>query len=316
MSSLSAGPWHIEVNDDHLDSSYVGLRDFLQSINDPTGQGGGDVHVRLELTTGNSAAHIFVNSDQASIRLRLPLAPVANMHVACIALLQAAFRGLALLTDDPALVLMHGSAVTARNSRTGIAVIDGGTGAGKTSLGLALAELGYSLITDEFLVCEARADQLVAFSQPNLPWHIRSDMASHLSISNNKAGLQTFPQLTSARKVVPIKVLVIPDWSLPASTCVIDPRTPPESCVTDHLNKFADPSLDHVSLFTQNPDSLTISGGPYRLRELLDHRIAAMRYSMLKAAASFTLLRVGIGLPSQINLAARAVSTRLGDVAP
>lgn len=313
MTSLSAGRWHVEINADNLGRSYAELGNFLRSINEPARQGG-DAHCRLELTSGYSSASTFIDSDRNSISLRLPLAPVANMQVASIALLQAAFRGLALLTDDPALVLLHGGAVATRDSRIGIGVIDGGTGAGKTSLGLALAELGYSLITDEFLICEAKADRLVAFSQPNLPWHIRSDMAPHLAIGDNKPGLQAFSRLTSAHKVVPIKVLVIPDWSLPVPTCIIDPGNPPESCVADHLKKFADPSLDHVSLFAQNPDSLTASGGSYRLRKIIEHRIATMKYSLLKSAASFTLLRVGIGSPSEINLAAQAVSTRLDDV--
>lgn len=313
MTSLSAGHWHIEINDDDLDSSYAELGDFLQSINEPTRQGV-DVHCRLELTTRRSSAHTFVDSDQNSISLRLPLAPVANMHVARIALLQAAFRGLALLTDDPALVLLHGSAVATHDSRIGIGVIDGGTGAGKTSLGLALAELGYSLVTDEFLACEAKIDHLVAFSQPNLPWHIRSDMAPYLSVSDNRPGLRAFPQLASAYDVVPIRVLVIPDWSLSVPTCVVDPGKPPESCLTDHLEKFADPRLDHVSLFAQNSDSLTVSGGSYRLHKLLEQRIATMKYSMLRIAASFTLLRVGIGPPSEIGLAAQAVATHLDNI--
>ncbi len=312
MISLGAGQWFIEINGDELDNSYVELGNFLQSINEPVRENR-DVHLRLELTTSHSPAHTFVDSDQNSVSLRLPLSPVADMQVARIALLQAAFRGLALLTDDPALVLLHGSAVATRDSRIGIGIIDGATGVGKTSLSLALAELGYRLITDEFLACEARIDHLVAFSQPNLPWHIRPDMARYLSISNNTPGLRTFPQLISASHDIPIKVLVIPDWSLSVSTCVVDPGRLPESCLTDHLRKFADPNLDHVSLFTENPDSLTIKGSD-GLYALLEHRIAAMRYSMLRIAASFTLLRVGIGLPSEIGRAAQAVAAHLDNL--
>jgi hypothetical protein len=310
MTSLSAGRWHVEINDDRLGSPYAELGDFLQSVNEPAHQAS-EADFRLELTTGYSA-HTFVDPYQKSITLRLPLAPAASMHVACIAMLQAAFRGLALLADDPALVLLHGGAVATRDSRTGIAVIDGGTGAGKTSLGVALAELGYLLVADEFLVCEARGDQLDAFSQPNLPWHIRPDMAPYLPLSDSRPGLRTFPQLASA-DVVPIRVLVIPDWSLPVPTCLVDSGKPPEGCLTDHLAKFADPSLDHVSLFTQNPGSLTASGGSHELHALLEHRIAMMRHSLLSASASLTLLRVGIGPPSEIGLAAQAVAAYLDD---
>ena len=311
VSSLSAGPWHIKINDDQLDSSYTELEGFLQSLNELSCRNDSDTHCQVLLTTANSKAHTFVDSDQSLIYLQLPLAPVANMHVARIALLQAAFRGLALLVDDPALVLLHGSAVAARDSQMGIGVIDGGAGAGKTSLSLALTGLGYSLITDEFLVCEAKNDHLVTFSQPNLPWHIRPDMAPHLSIKGNKPGLHALPQLTAARKDIPIRVLVIPDWSIPVTTCVIEPGKPPESCVSDHLRKFADPSLDHVSLFDRNSDSLAVSVGSYRFRRLLEHRINTMKHSLFGAASSLTLLRVGIGSPSEINLAAQAVSNRL-----
>lgn len=314
MISLGAGHWLIEIDGDDLDDSYVELGKFLQSINEPVRENR-DVHFRLGLTAGHGPAHIFVDSDQNSVILRLPLSPIADMHVARIALLQAAFRGFALLTDDPALVLLHGSAVATRDSRIGIGIIDGATGAGKTSLSLALAELGYPLITDEFLTCEAKTDHLAAFSQPNLPWHIRPDMAPHLSISENKPGLRAFPQLTSPYKDIPIRVLVIPDWSLSVSTCVVDPGRAPDSCLTDHLKKFADPSLDHVSIFTQNRDSLTIRKG-YGLHALLEHRIAAMRYTMLRIAKSFTLLRVGIGSPNEVSLAAQAVATHLDNLSP
>jgi hypothetical protein len=252
-----------------------------------------------------------LDPDRKCIRMHLPLAPPADLYVACIAVLQAAFRGLALLSDDPSLVLLHGSAVATQDARSGVAVVDGGTGGGKTSLSLALAERGYLLVNDEFLVCETRAGQLAAFCQPKLPWHIRVDMAPHLALNGHRPGCHAFPQWTAAADTVPIKVLVIPDWSLPVGTCTVEHGQLPGTCIADHLTKFANPHLDHVSLFASHASAMTVTADAC-LQTLVEQRISDMQRSLQDAALSLRLLRVGIGAPAEVGLAAEAVLTCLG----
>lgn len=312
---LKVGSWSIEIDGDRLGAAYRELGEFLESISEPEPRTAA-TSCQLQLLAAFDPAGIFIDYDERSIYLRLPLAPMAKTSVACIAILQAAFRGLALLTDDPALVLLHGSAVATHDSRIGIGIVDGGYGAGKTSLSLALAELGYSLVIDEFLACEARNDSLFAYSQPRLPWHIRQDMAPCLSVNHNRAGLQVFPRLASAELITPIKVLVMPDWSLPVGTCVAENGGPPDCCITDHLNKFFDPILDHVSLYAKSPAPLAASRSAGWLNEHVRHRIAEMKSAMGRVSKSQTLLRVGIGPPAAIGLAARAVAERLHEIFP
>lgn len=309
MGVLTAGRWRITIDGTHLDRTYWALNAFLRTVSQHAGpDNGADCHI--ELLADERPARAVLDADRKYIQVHLPLTPAADLQVACIAVLQAAFRGLALLNNDSSLVLLHGSAVATPDARSGIAVIDGGTGAGKTSLSLALAERGCLLVNDEFLVCETRAGQLTAFCQPKLPWHIRTDMAPHLAVGGHRPGFHPFPQQTAAAGTVPIKVLVIPDWSLPVGTCTVQHGQPPDTCVSDHLKKFANPCLDHVSLFAAQPGTVTMTEDAC-LPTLVEQRIAAMQRSLRRAALSVRLVRVGIGAPAEVGLAAEAVMTYL-----
>lgn len=309
MSILAAGRWRITIDDEHLDPAYSGLRAFLRSVSAPRSRDiSTDWHV--ELLAEDRRARAVLDPGGKRLWMYLPLSPAADLQIACIAVLQAAFRGLALVSDDPALVLLHASAVTTPGARTGVAVIDGGAGAGKTSLSLALAERGCLLVNDEFLACEAGDSQLSAFCQPKLPWHIRPDMASHLALSGNRHGLRAFPDRTAAVDAVPVRVLAMPDWTLPAGACVVDHGQLPDACIADHLRKFADPCLDHVSIFAPRHASVTVTGGMC-LDQLVEQRTAAMRRSLQRLRPWVRLLRVGIGAPHEIGLAAAAVMASL-----
>jgi hypothetical protein len=304
MGVLTAGRWRVTIDGTRLDRAYGALDAFLRTVSQHPGRDdGADCHI--ELLAGECPARAVVDPGRKHIRMHLPLAPAADLQVACIAVLQAAFRGLALLSADPSLVLLHGSAVAAPYARGGIAVIDGGTGAGKTSLSLALAERGCLLINDEFLLCESSTGQLTAFCQPKLPWHIRADMAPHLAVGGHRPGFYPFPHRTAAG-AVPLKALVIPDWSLPAGTYTIQHGQPPDTCVADHLQKFASPRLDHVSLYSGQPGAVTATEDAC-LNTLVEQRIAAMRRSLQGAASSLRLVRAGIGAPAEVGLAAEAV---------
>lgn len=308
MGVLTVGRWRITIDGTHLDRTYWALDAFLHAVSQHAGRDdGADCHI--ELLADERPACTVLDPSRKHIRMHLPLTPAADLQIACIAVLQAAFRGLALLSGDSSLVLLHASAVATQDARSGVAVIDGGTGAGKTSLSLALAERGCLLVNDEFLVCETGAGQLTAFCQPELPWHIRADMAPFLAVTGHRHGFHAFPQRTAVG-AVPIKVLVIPDWSLPVSSCTVERGLLPNTCVSDHLMKFANPCLDHVSLFAAQPNAVTVTDDAC-LHTLVEQRIAVMQRSLQGASSSLRLLRVGMGAPAEVGLAAEAVMTYL-----
>jgi hypothetical protein len=224
-----------------------------------------------------------------------------------IGILQAAARCLALVVDHRACALLHGSAATGPSGR-GVAVLDGGTGGGKTSLALALAAAGGQLVVDEFLLATITPAGLTMSPSVCLPWHVRSDMAPVLTPDAVATRLHLpddLPFETSAAGDVPITAILVPDLDRRAGEVVpVEPRQVRRllrPAVCDHRAKLLDPRLDHVSLFSA-PQQITISPGVPPAtgdRATGDERVLGL----LAAIPTFV---VGLGRPDDLAGAARA----------
>lgn len=255
----------------------------------------------LRVTDGDRAELLI---DRAAGVVSLALPPTSDsraMHTSQIAILQAAARCLTLFTPDYRSALLHASAVRFGDG-SAVAVLDGGLGQGKTSLALALAQTGCAVLVDEFCFATLSEEVVMVAPTPDLPWHVRPDMAPYLTPDDPCRRLR-FPDndvdLTSARQVR-LAMSLIPDQTLKAGVAIevdtADLDTLLRPAVTDHRAKLVDPRLDHVSLFG-SPDQVRVSSG----RRLIDDPSArAWPAAMVRALREVATYRVGIGEPSDI----------------
>jgi hypothetical protein len=259
----------------------------------------------LSVLTGPTPG-LTVDHDRrhATLTVRTPGDDRAGDDHIAIGLLQAAARCLAIL-EGPGGALVHGGAVRWPHNGPGIAVIDGHQGQGKTSLALALAVVRAHLVADEFLFITACAGKLVTWPAARLPWHIRPDMARHLTSDPACAstlrfaaelGLATSP----ADQPVTIEVVLVPDATLPAGTArrvrQDDAMDLLEPAVTDHRAKLADATLDHVSVFDSPDQVRSVDGRPLSPVE----RPTEGEARVLDRLAQLPVHRVGIGRPADI----------------
>lgn len=226
-----------------------------------------------------------------------------------IGILQAAARCLALVDDDRQHVLLHGSAI-ARPDGGGVAILDGGTGAGKTSLALALAATGGQLVVDEFLFATSIPNRLTVSGAPQLPWHVRADMAPVLTPNAPHTRLHFPDDLPHARVAdsdVTVTAIFVPDLGRPPGAVIpVEPRHLRRllrPAVHDHRAKLLDPRLDHVSLFTSPQQLTTPFGVPLADR----HGSRPDRDDwVLNGLAEIPTYLVGLGRPDDLASVARA----------
>lgn len=269
----------------------------------------------LRVTDGERAELLI---DVAAGVVSLALPPTSDsraMHTSQIAILQAAARCLTLFTPNHRSAMLHGSAVRLGDG-SAVAVLDGGLGQGKTSLALALAQTGCAVLVDEFCLATVTDNAVVVAPTPDLPWHVRPDMAPYLTPDDPCRRLRfpdNDPHLASGRHVQ-LVVSLIPDQTQKAGVTIavgaadIDTLLGP--ALTDHRAKLVDPRLDHVSLFG-SPDQVRVSSG----RRLIDDPSARVWPSaMVRALREVPTYRVGIGDPNDIWLSTEA-SRRVMEVA-
>lgn len=244
----------------------------------------------------------------AGDRARLTIASgrlAAPDSVLQIAVLQAAARCLSLRTAATGAVLLHGSAVTTLADNGAVAVLDGGRGQGKTSLAVGLAQMGGSLIVDEFLFADVRHGLLEVSPAPFLPWHLRDDMRPRLLPNGTRASLlfpEDMPQPHCARSASELRAVLVPDMASPAGHSeLLAPdvaRRHLQHAVTDHRAKLVDPRLDHVSIFTSARQITTASGSPLGSHY---HRLSNYDSHTLNALCQLPVFLVGIGEPAAIR---------------
>lgn len=269
----------------------------------------------LQVTDGERAGLLI---DFATRVVSLALPPTSDsraLHTSQIAILQAAARCLTLFTPNRCSALLHGSAVRLGDG-SAVAVLDGGLGQGKTSLALALAQTGCAVLVDEFCLATVINDAVVVAPTPDLPWHVRPDMAPYLTPHDPCRRLR-FPDndaCLAPGRHLRLAVSLIPDRTLKAGATVavdaadIDALLGP--AVTDHRAKLVDPRLDHVSLFG-SPDQVRVSSGG---RLIDDHSARVWPSAMVRALSDVPTYRVGIGEPNDIWLSTEA-SRRVMEVA-
>jgi hypothetical protein len=176
---------------------------------------------------------------------------------------------------------------------------------------------GGRLLADEFTYLRHDHGLNVVFPAPRLPWHIRTDMAPHLTPEHPDTRLLFPSELqTSVRcadQAAELVAVLIPDMSQPAGTVtsaatasVIDGCLRP--AVTDHRAKLLDPGLDHVSLFTSLDQVTTPDGTPLAQVSLGSDRRAM---HALLAMNDLPLFLVGIGAPAAIEVSVSAVRDAL-----
>jgi hypothetical protein len=264
----------------------------------------------LRVAAGTRAALVMDEGSRVA-SLTLPATRLTGPADPClhIGILQAAARCLALVDDGRRHVLLHGSAM-ARPDGGGVAVLDGGTGAGKTSLALALAAADGELVVDEFLFATSIANRLTVSGAPQLPWHVRADMAPVLTPDALHKRLQFPEDLSHARVAdgnVTVTAIFVPDLGRPPGAVVpVEPRHLRRllrPAVRDHRAKLLDPRLDHVSLFTSPQQVTTPSGVPLADR----HGSSPDRDDwVLSQMADIPTYLVGLGRPDDLAGVARA----------
>jgi hypothetical protein len=315
MRLLRIGEFTVEVRLDSIVTDSV--RDFVARITcDVTHPGG--TH-RLTVTTGDPARLVL---DPVGKAMTLALPVVRGRYEQAtveIGLLQAATRGVAFIetaTPHSGLVtaLLHGGAV-AKSCGGAVAVLDGGLGQGKTSLTMGLAARSGQLIVDEFTFATLTGSRLIVLAAPQLPWHVRPDMASHL-LPAPARGRLLFPAdlrsiATTTADAVPLRMILIPDRGLRAGRTVPAPpsqaRRLLRSAVTDHLRKLADPSLDHVSIFRSAAQVTTTDGAPLGTTSQDPDGV-------LDALLAVPVIRVGIGAPADLPLSVTAAGDRIAEL--
>jgi hypothetical protein len=293
--------------------SWPALDGFLHRAT--TGMPGTLPHFTLHIVAGSDAA-LVVDDRSRSVTLTVPAArlhgpPDPSLH---IGVLQAAARCLALVDRGEGCALLHGSAVDTP-AAGGVAVLDGGAGAGKTSLALAVAAAGGHLLVDEFLLADTSARELTVAPSPRLPWHVRADMAPWLTPNRPSARLHHPDdlQLASTRPgEVPIAAILVPDPSRqPGEAIAVEPldrRTLLRPAVHDHRSKLLDPRLDHVSLFSSPGQILSATGGVLAARHRRDDTGRALDH-----LAGIPTFLIGLGRPDEIGIAARTSLAVLHD---
>lgn len=266
-----------------------------------------DATATLRVVEGEEA-HLLVDKAAFEVVLTVPAKATVPSYVIAIGVLQAAARCLASLTASERTLLLHGSAV--RNPTGGaIAIVDGGRGAGKTSLAIGLSRLSYELMVDEFLFVDLTAKGILVTPARYLPWHVRDDMA-HLVPEHRNVRLlypqQIRPMIESSKPAI-LEATLVPDQSLPSGVAErIDSNQISDALVaaaTDHLMKLVDPSLDHVSIF-QGAQAVRSTSGPLVNQQGV---INTPPVAALAALAAVPAWRVGIGGPAEIMRSVRAV---------
>lgn len=275
-----------------------GLDEFLDRISDYDARGA--VTHRMAVRCGNQP-RLVLDDHGRTITLSLPAGscdPTVRIGV-----LQALVRGLAYLQRSTRhLALLHGSALTAGDAA--VAVLDGGLGQGKTSLALGLARRHGRLLVDEFAFARTRPGRVVLSAAPTLPWHVRVDMAPYVTPTSVPEPLLHGQQLravagTSTREA-PLRLILVPDRSTaPGLTIPVEPDHVAHllrHAVADHLNKLANPRLDHVSIFTTTGQITDGSGQALAGRDI----DTTGRDTVLHMLVAIPTYRVGIGAPADL----------------
>ncbi|MFV2103682.1 hypothetical protein [Micromonospora sp. LOL_024] len=295
----------------HLDATAV-RQPHLQRFIDRISIDGVPTPVRYQMRiVEGEQAELLVDEQTGSVSLVVPSMTTVSPTVLEIAILQAGARCLALLGAADGRVLLHGSAVTGTNDGRAVAVLDGGLGQGKTSLALGLAKTGFVLLVDEFTFATCDREEIVVGPAPRLPWHVRGDMAPHLVPERPDVRLLFPDQLASvgtAKTTARLALIVVPDSGIPAGKLEqVDPAQVGvllTSAVTDHVAKLIDPSLDHVSIFSDPSQVRFASGSP-----LLSCRaqLCTPPRTVLDRLSRVLTFRVGIGSPADIASSVEAV---------
>ncbi|MEU5945939.1 hypothetical protein ABZ793_10300 [Micromonospora sp. NPDC047465] len=257
---------------------------------------------------GGHRTRLTVDVGKGEVLLELAADLAGDPATLEIGVLQAAARSMAVMGDgEPA--LLHGSAVTADGGRSAIAVLDGGRGQGKTSLALGVAARKGSLLVDEFAFTVFPGGQPCVVPMPNLPWHVRADMAPLLVPNATERLLypMDLPAPTVNRhRPLPLSLIVVPDHSLAPGELLQTPalaaRDLLRAAVNDHEAKLRDPARDHVSIFS-SADDVTISSS-----------LPAFNpgEKTLDALAAVPVIRVGIGKPDDLTTSVTSVIRRIG----
>lgn len=256
---------------------------------------------------GGRRTRLTVDVNRGEVLLELAAELAGDPATLEIGVLQAAARCLAVMGDGE-LALLHGSAVTADDGRSAIAVLDGGRGQGKTSLALGVAAHEGSLLVDEFTFAVFPGGQPCVVPMPTLPWHVRADMAPLLAPHATERLLYAvdLPAPTTAgHRPLPLSLIVIPDQGLAPGEVRETPAPAARDllrvAVTDHEAKLRDPTLDHVSIFS-SADEVTIRGS-----------LPAFNFGekALGALAAVPVVRVGIGKPDDLPTSVAAVIRRI-----
>ncbi|GAA4243169.1 hypothetical protein GCM10022255_001090 [Dactylosporangium darangshiense] len=215
-------------------------------------------------------------------------------------------------------VLLHGSAFAIAADHA-IAVLDGGLGQGKTSLAMGLAARYGQLIVDEFMFAAISGPHVTVLAAPQLPWHVRPDMATHVLNGRDHRRLLFEADLHemagTAAEAVPLWLILLPDRALPpGETLYVPPNAAREllrCAVTDHARKLANPCLDHVSIFESQEQIATADGTPLHARSTAPARDTER---VLDALVTVPAIRVGIGGPADLPVSVTAAGNRFTEL--
>jgi hypothetical protein len=239
--------------------------------------------------------------------------PAQELLLLEITVLQAVSRFLALVLRSrlSPWVLMHGTTVRL-DSGIGVALLDDGSGLGKTSLGVALCQIGGAMVADEFAF--VNVERRIAVGGQAWPVHLRSDVAkvlltdgvslSEVHLSPDRIGLLAASS-TELNAILFPRVTGTPCCRKLTRSDTLDRLS---RASTDHIRKFSTPGADRASALGRETPALDFDCGPL----LVDCSSAE---NLCRGLAPIPSFEVTLGSPNDLRDTARTLSTMLAPLA-